>query len=230
VLAVKPVRAVLGAGFEMQHRGACGHRISADHLAGRGNCGNLVFMRMANSDTPRPGRRREILVAVVVTACICFTAQWLLHVPKAPEPVPPRAPTYAVPSPELGPDAVIDAVLYALKTNNEADDGIAVVFSFASPRNQAVTGPLPRFIAMVKSPPYRPMIGFEQAQIGPLQVSGDAARQTVVLYHRHRPPAMYTFVLSRQTATPWKGCWMTDAVFPGTGPEPTTAPGEQEWL
>lgn len=43
-------------------------------------------------------------------------------------------------------------------------DDLATVFAFASPGNQAVTGPLRRFTAMLASPTYRPLVGYSSSE------------------------------------------------------------------
>lgn len=52
------------------------------------------------------------------------------------------------PSPDLSPDQVVRIQLDAMARNDEPapDSGIATAFKFASPENQAQTGPLDRFI------------------------------------------------------------------------------------
>ena len=41
----------------------------------------------------------------------------------------------------------------------------AAVFAFASPQNQAATGPLERFTRMLRTPAYAPLIGHRAASI-----------------------------------------------------------------
>ena len=72
------------------------------------------------------------------------------------------------PRPELTPQDVVRLVIEALQHNSETpyDEGIRVTFNFASPTNRHATGPLQRFIEMVKSPQYRPMLGHHRAEYG----------------------------------------------------------------
>ncbi|MEW5309463.1 MAG: hypothetical protein WDW38_001351 [Sanguina aurantia] len=63
------------------------------------------------------------------------------------------------PAPCLSPEAAVQAQLQALKS-----DDLATVFAFASPGNQAVTGPLRRFTAMLASPTYRPLVGYSSSE------------------------------------------------------------------
>ena len=117
-----------------------------------------------------------------------------------------------VPDPALSPSEVVRIQLEALRRNNGQNRGIAVAFRFASPANRANTGPLPRFIAMIKQGPYALMLDFVHASYGPVETVADRARQPVTLTGPDGS-ITYWFYLSRQTETPYEDCWMTDAVY-----------------
>ena len=117
-----------------------------------------------------------------------------------------------VPDPDLSPVEVIRIQLEALRHNDEQDRGIAVAFRFASPANRANTGPLARFIPMIKQGPYALMLDFRDATYGPLEAVADRARQRVTLTGA-RETVTYWFYLSRQSEPPYVDCWMTDSVF-----------------
>ena len=127
-------------------------------------------------------------------------------------PNPPHANPGPRPNPDLSPMEVVRLQLDALRRNGElgGDVGIAVAFGFASPANRAVTGPLPRFVGMLKNPLYRPMIDHASARFGPVQVNGDVARLQAVLFGRSGEVAAYDFTLSKDAET---GCWLTDGVM-----------------
>ncbi len=131
---------------------------------------------------------------------------------------PAVRPQEVSPSPELEPSKVVQIQLKALRDNDEADNGIAIAFRFASPRNKASTGPLPRFIRMIKEGPYRLMLEFEHASYMPTIVEGAHAVQRVTLVGR-REIRSYDFLLQRQTGPPCEGCWMTEAVIVVPGME-----------
>jgi hypothetical protein len=139
---------------------------------------------------------------------------------KAPPKQSAKAPIKAQPepSPKLSPEQVVGIVMNALKNNDKKDNGIATTFRFASPQNRRFTGPLPRFIAMVKSPGYRSMLHFKSMTRGPIQVRGDQARQTVTITTSDGQKLSYLFGLSKQQAAPYKDCWMTDSVLALSGP------------
>ena len=117
-----------------------------------------------------------------------------------------------VPDPALSPAEVIRIQLEALRHNDEQDRGIAVAFRFASPANRANTGPLARFIPMIKQGPYALMLGFRDATYGPVEAVAGRARQRVTLTGA-RETMTYWFHLSRQSEPPYVDCWMTDSVF-----------------
>ena len=117
-----------------------------------------------------------------------------------------------VPEPALSPGDVIRIQLEALRHNDEQDRGIAVAFRFASPSNRANTGPLSRFITMIKEGPYALMLDFRDATYGPVETISGQARQRVTLTGA-RESMTYWFYLSRQSEAPCVDCWMTDAVF-----------------
>ncbi len=117
-----------------------------------------------------------------------------------------------VPDPSLGPQAVVRIQLEALRGNDAADRGIAVAFRFASPGNRASTGPVGRFGRMIKEGPYRLMLEYRSAQLDPVRIDGDRARQQVTLVG-DGATMVYVFYLSRQRVPECpEGCWMTDAV------------------
>lgn len=124
------------------------------------------------------------------------------------------------PSPEWTPAEVIRIQVEALQHNDQPtmDAGIATAFRFASPDNQAATGPLPRFTEMVHGPGYRDMLSFERAEYGIIQVEDGLAVQEVTLVQSGGRRATFLFGLSRQSGGDCDGCWMTDAVVQKSQP------------
>ena len=117
-----------------------------------------------------------------------------------------------VPRPGLSPGEVIRIQIEALRHNDGEDRGIAVAFRFASPANRRQTGPLPRFVRMIRQGPYALMLDFREARYGKVEVREEVARQRVTLTGA-RSRVSYWFYLSRQSKAPFADCWMTDAVF-----------------
>ena len=131
--------------------------------------------------------------------------------------VPPAAAAeLPEPSPELAPEEVIGTVLAALARPDqpERNAGIERTFRFASPDNRAQTGPLDRFIDLVRNPMYAPLLGHERAIRGDLQRRGDGeVYERVRVIASDGSTAAFVFVLSRQAEGDCAGCWMTDAVI-----------------
>ncbi len=124
------------------------------------------------------------------------------------------APTATEPDPSLTPEQVTAIQLEALKSNRDLPDdgGIAITFNFASPANRRMTGPLPRFIQMLKNPLYAIMLNFERYESAKIEYDGDIARQRVTLIDADGKRSLFLFVLSKQKEAPYENCWMTDVV------------------
>ncbi len=130
----------------------------------------------------------------------------------SPQPVPQR--DGPVPSPELAPAEVVRIQVEALRKNSLSNDGIELTYRFASPNNTRSTGPLDRFVDMVRSAPYDRLLNHRRAEYSPMAVSGNQAQQIVVIIDAEGNEAGYVWVLARQTEGLLEDCWMTDAVIP----------------
>jgi hypothetical protein len=129
----------------------------------------------------------------------------------------PRPIQLPEPNPSLSPREVIIVQLEALQNNDlyHDDGGIRIAYLFASPSNRSHTGPVARFIQLVKNPLYKAMIGFRRADLGPMLVLGDHAQARVQLVDAQGQMVRYIWSLSRQHEAPYEGCWMTDGVMLG---------------
>ncbi|MDQ6663718.1 MAG: DUF4864 domain-containing protein [Acidobacteriota bacterium] len=118
------------------------------------------------------------------------------------------------PSPKLTPAQVIKIQLSAFQRNDTPtlDSGIRKAFAFASPGNRAVTGPIDKFVLLVKNPLYRPLLNHRSAEFSPIQITGDHAEQRVRLIDAHGVPAVFVFALGKQKEDPYKDCWMIEGV------------------
>ncbi len=124
---------------------------------------------------------------------------------------PLAATDYAQPNPDLAPEQIVQVQLDALKAGGDSD--LAVVFQFASPPNQAATGPAERFVAMLKSS-FGMMVSHQIAHLGPLFQQGDEAMQPVALIDRNGQPHRFVWMLQRYDLADCEGCWFTDGVVP----------------
>jgi hypothetical protein len=161
-----------------------------------------------------------VLLAVVfsISASIAFAAG---QGPGTAERGPTTLPS---PKPDLSPKAVTKIVVEALKNNDANDTGIKTTFKFASPGNQQATGPIERFIPMVKSPAYLPMINSRSVEVREISVDEDSAAEMAVVTDSNGDKAFYIFQLSKQADGDLKDCWMTDGVM---RVEPSDPPAEK---
>ena len=120
----------------------------------------------------------------------------------------------AYPEPELKPNDVVSLQLLAMQQNDDSDFGIEVTFRFASPSNKIQTGPLKRFISLVRNPSYLPLLNHTNATFLELTVEEDFAVQEVVITTSNGERIGYRFRLSIQKGPVYPGCWMTDSVVP----------------
>ena len=120
----------------------------------------------------------------------------------------------AYPEPELKPNDVVKLQLLAMQQNDDSDFGIEVTFRFASPSNKIQTGPLKRFIRLVRNPSYRPLLNHINATFLELNIQEDFAVQDVIITTSNGKRIGYRFRLSIQKGPLYPGCWMTDSVIP----------------
>ena len=120
----------------------------------------------------------------------------------------------AYPEPELKPNEVVKLQLLAMQQNDDSDFGIEVTFRFASPSNKIQTGPLKRFIRLVRNPSYSPLLNHINATFIELNIEEDFAVQDVIITTSNGERIGYRFRLSIQKGPLYPGCWMTDSVIP----------------
>ena len=120
----------------------------------------------------------------------------------------------AYPDPELKPNEVVRLQLLAMQQNEESNFGIEVTFRFASPANKRQTGPLKRFVMLVRSPSYSPLLNHTNATFLELIIEDNFAIQDVVITTSEGKRIGYRFRLSIQKGNVYPECWMTDSVIP----------------
>ena len=120
------------------------------------------------------------------------------------------------PSVDLEPQDVVKIVINALSNNDEpyANAGIETTFSFASPANRVNTGPLDKFVRMVKGPPYGIMVDHARSDFSEVFLKGNQAYQMVHLTAPDGRAVVFAFRLSKQLDGEFENMWMTDAVWP----------------
>lgn len=149
------------------------------------------------SKATRPRRYRSCLVVASATE-----SDQSAGANRGGEQVVPRKPT-----PEVSPAEVVQAQLAALREKD-----LASVFEFASPQNQAHTGPLSNFIAMMERS-YSVMVGHLAADVlSSFTVGPNRFQQRVEITGFSGQKVVFSWSLSKQEEGPFEGCWMTDSV------------------
>ncbi|QHT65648.1 DUF4864 domain-containing protein [Rhodocytophaga rosea] len=118
-----------------------------------------------------------------------------------------------MPSPDILPQQVVAIQLKALQDNDETNTGISITFNFAAPDNKAYTGPLDKFIQLVKNPVYAPLLNFKKCEVNKIHIEGDEAQQIVIITDQTGKKSAFLFSLSKQQNGPYQNCWMTDSVI-----------------
>jgi hypothetical protein len=131
--------------------------------------------------------------------------------------------TQPAPSPDQSPKDVVMTIVEALGKNDANDSGIKVAWIFASPENKKVTGPLQKFIPMVKNPAYAPLLNHKSAGVKEIAVKDDQAAELATITDDTGFKTYFIFQLSKQTEGNLKDCWMTDGVIQV---QPQLAPGK----
>lgn len=118
------------------------------------------------------------------------------------------------PNPNLSPADVVRIQLTALQHNDDPtpNAGIETAFQFAAPANRAITGPIDRFIQLVKNPLYAPMLNFVSAEVECGEQGDEEATLRVTVRAQLGEWVRYVFSLERQLEYPYSGCWMTAGV------------------
>ena len=134
----------------------------------------------------------------------------------------PPADTSALPRPsaELQPGEVVQIVIDALANNDYPfpDAGIETTFNFASPGNKAQTGPLERFVTLVKGPVFSQMINHRDSTLSEVVLEGNRAVRIVQIVGANNETLYFAFRLGLQQQGDYAGMWLTEAVWPLDGP------------
>ena len=104
--------------------------------------------------------------------------------------------------------------LLAMQKNDVSDYGIEITFRFASPSNKTQTGPLKRFIRLVKNTSYRHLLNHNSVNFLDLTIKENIAIQDMIITTSTGRRIGYRFRLSLQKSIEYLDCWMTDAVMP----------------
>ena len=134
---------------------------------------------------------------------------------------PEDAPDMPRPSSELQPGEVVQIVIDALGENDYpfTDAGIETAFNFSSPANKVNTGPLERFVKLVKGPVFGKMINHRDSTLSKVILEGNKALRLVQIVGANNETLYFAFRLGLQQEGDYAGMWLTEAVWPLEAPK-----------
>lgn len=127
------------------------------------------------------------------------------------------------PDPSIAASEVVAIQMMGLKHNDldDADFGIRQTWAFAHPQNRAITGPLPRFASMLKSPAYMMLLNHRSHSIQPAAnsagqtESGEEWQKFDVLVETAQSDILhFSWVVQKVHEGRFRDCWMTVGVSP----------------
>jgi Domain of unknown function (DUF4864) len=119
------------------------------------------------------------------------------------------------PHPGLSPAEVVAIQLEALQANAaENDAGIAQTWAFAHPDNKRMTGPLPRFAQMLKSPRYRMLLNHRSHEVIEVSRTDEEAVFAVTVTTVAGDFLGCRWTVAKVRDGEHAGAWMTIAVSP----------------
>ena len=117
------------------------------------------------------------------------------------------------PDDKFNPLEVVDIQLTSLQSNSSDDKGIYQCWLFAHPENKKYTGPIGRFVTMIRSTPYNVLLGslfFETKLISKNQTE---AKVEVFLDGKNKNRYKILWILSKSNISKeCTNCWMTTGV------------------
>ena len=124
------------------------------------------------------------------------------------------------PNNNIEPYQVLRIQLNGLKTNDDPnkDSGIVQTWEFAHPNNQKNTGPLNRFINMLKGDSYEMLLNHLEHEVFQLQINDKIASYEVTILNKSKKYYKFKWIVEKYTKDgPLKGCWLTVMV---SAPQP----------
>ncbi len=118
------------------------------------------------------------------------------------------------PNPDIAAAEVVAIQLIGLQYNDapNSDAGIRQAWNFAHPRNREATGPLSRFVTMLKGPSYRMMLNHISHEILPTKVGNSRQEFDVLMEIRDGTVVSFTWSVEKVNNGRYENCWMTVAV------------------
>lgn len=119
-----------------------------------------------------------------------------------------------LPNPDIPPEEVVRIQLAALMKNDAPDQdfGIRQTWAFAHPDNRQVTGPIDRFIEMIKKPAYAPLINHRRHTVTEQNVATSWVQYKVMMEDDGGRVLAFAWVVKKVEGGIFDNCWMTSAV------------------
>ena len=119
------------------------------------------------------------------------------------------------PNIEIEPKKVVKIQLSALMKNNDPykDSGIIQTWEFAHPNNQKATGPLERFINMIKTDSYSMLLNHLNHEILEVYTSNKVATFEVTVFDKEKKYYRFKWQVEKyKDEGVLQDCWLTTAV------------------
>jgi hypothetical protein len=119
------------------------------------------------------------------------------------------------PNIEIEPDQVVKIQLNGLMNNDKpnSDHGIKQTWEFAHPLNKKYTGPLPRFINLLKSESYKMLINHLDSEIIEVFKSSNQYGFEITILGNDKKYYKFQWVVEKYyDEGPLKNCWLTTSV------------------
>ena len=120
------------------------------------------------------------------------------------------------PNPNLQPKNVVEIQLQSLQRNDEPipDAGIFQTWAFAHPNNRFMTGPIERFLLMMKSQNYKNMLNHSDHKIEPVLQTNGRSQFAVSITTSDNQKMTFKWELMKVQTGGFSGSWMTTSVSP----------------
>ena len=119
------------------------------------------------------------------------------------------------PNIKINPDKVVQIQLKGLKYNDKPkpDNGIKQTWEFAHPSNKKNTGPLAKFISMLKGESYKMLINHLDSEITQIFKSNKQYGFEVTILGKDKKYYKFQWVVEKYYKDgPLKDCWLTTSV------------------
>ena len=119
------------------------------------------------------------------------------------------------PNKKIKPDQVVEIQLKGLKYNDELkkNNGIEQTWEFAHPFNKRYTGPLPKFINMIKSENYKMLLNHLDSEIIEIFKADEKYGFEVKILGRNKNYYKFQWIVEKYSNEgPLKDCWLTTSV------------------